>query len=140
MPPTAEEFSLRLFFKVLISKMPEKLDESVVESKTGEIMKLSREELENMTRLCRRSWRVRVLRYAVILPIELFDMDPKSLIFRIYLKEWMRTSIYKDSDFIFQVKVKPPKYNDWLIKELSAWRGRQEHDIISSLELEEVLE
>ena len=44
------------------------------------------------------------------------------------LKEWVKLNIYKDGDFIFHGKVKPPSGNDWLVLELESWKEKEKHE------------
>ena len=124
-PQTAVESSLRTFFRVITAKKPEKLHKSLYDEENDTIIQLSFEELENMTRLCRRSWRTRVLRYAAFLPPSLYHLNTQSSIFKKSLREWVRLNIPKDGDFIFQGKLKPAPSTDWMTLELESWKARE---------------
>ena len=139
-PQTAIEFSLCTFFKVLALKRPEKLFDSICNNEDGTIREVTNGELEKMTKLCRKTWRVRVLRYASLLPQELFDMDPFKSHFKLNLKNWVLRNIPKDGDYIFQGKTKPPVSNDWLTLELEHWKDREAHDVLGLVEVEDILE
>ena len=90
---------------------------------------LKEEEIESMTKLNRKSWKVRSLRYAELVPSYFFTIDPKSRVFKNDLKEWIKASIPKDGDNIFKGKInkKGKDENDWLTKELEDWKkGRDD--------------
>ena len=80
-----------------------------------------------MRNLSRKSWCIRVLRYAELVPQCLFQMDPSSAMFRKILKSWVCGNIEKDGDFIFKGKLRKEK-NDWLSLEVAEWRRRSEHE------------
>ena len=67
-PQTAVEMSLRMFFKVLFNRKPEKIFRSLVDEDSEELYFISDDDLSRMTKLCKRSWRTRVLRYAAVIP------------------------------------------------------------------------
>ena len=77
-PQIAVEASLKMFFRVLWLKRPERLFQSIFSEKEGAVKKYEETELEKIPKLSRKSWRVRVLRYSRILPRILFELDPKS--------------------------------------------------------------
>ena len=103
-------------------------------------MDIPNEELEKITRLCRRTWKTHVLRYAQVLPAELYCLDPLSLSFKRCLKDWVLNNIPKDGDHIFQGKIHPPKNKDWLTSELEAWKERELNDWQSLHEMEMIQE
>ena len=77
---------------------------------------------------------MRVLRYAALIPQELYEMDPQSQYVKNYLREWVKWKIGKNGDYIFQGKDKESPSNDWLVLELEAWKQREEHNLLSSKE------
>ena len=83
-----------------------------------------------MPELKRKSWKIRVLRYARIIPQELYVQDPTSSIFKSYLKSWVKFSIPKDGDKIFKGKISPKEIweRDWLYLELQDWKTRERID------------
>ena len=83
----AVESSLKMFFKVMKMKKPETLY-SMIASDEDEVKSLSDKELEKLTKLSRKSWRIRVLRYSKIVPATFFHEDPFSLSFKGSLKSW----------------------------------------------------
>ena len=138
----AVEMSLRMFFRIIHNRKPEKIYQSLVSNHDGEIRKLSSEELANMTKLLRKSWRVRVLRYAASLPDSLYDMHPKSRSLKVGLQTWVKNNIPRDGDNIFKGRIKDNegKEDDWLKVELQSWKERVEHDYLSSHKVEEILD
>ena len=122
-PQTAVEFSLRLFFRTLKTGKPGRIFKSL--QREGTIMKYTDQELKKMTKLARKTWKVRVLRYAEILPEYLFSIDPKSHLFKSSLKSWVRIHIPKNGDFIFRGK-EEEKEEDWLTLELMNWKRTHE--------------
>ena len=86
-----------------------------------------------MTKLARKSWRVRVLRYASVLPEHLFHIDPKSHTFKEILKTWIVQNIPKDGDNIFKGKADQEE-DDWLRLELISRRETEENDLRFSQE------
>ena len=138
---TAVEASLRLFCKVLWNKKPERLFHSLVYEESSQIKVITQDQLNDMTKLARRSWKTRVLRYASILPEELFTLNPVSQIFKTVLKAWIQNMIPQDGDLIFKGRVETQKQNDdWLEKELQAWKQREVNKIESQKELQELEE
>ena len=89
-----------------------------------------------MTKLARKAWKTRVLRYAEKLPSCLFDLDPQSGFFKSTLKSWILSTIEPDGDYIFKGKVDPPEETDWLALEVELWNAREEHYILSQVEME----
>ena len=109
---------------------------------TNELLELSEVQLEKMTKLCRKSWRVRVLRYQKLLPKELLDLDPTSPAFKTMLKVWVRKNIPKDGDIIFKgrIRLQNLKENDdWLFQELESWKQTEEQDWRCLKEMEDIL-
>ena len=92
-----------------------------------------------MTKLQRKSWKIRVLRYMKILLHSLQSLDPNSTMFKSHLKIWISQNIDKEGDYIFKGKPKPPK-NDWLQREVAEWRRREAHNIRSLEEFEDISE
>ena len=135
---TAVEMSLRLFFKIIHNKKPRKIFESLYDIEKEDVIKLSKTDLEQMTKLSRKSWRIRVLRYASLIPS---DLDPKSVTLKSCLKEWVISHIPKEGDNIFKGKVKPNEKgeDDWLMRELKVWKTMEEHDAISHFEVQDIL-
>ena len=134
MPQTAVEFSLRMLFNVLWKKKPLKLLNAVM-NEDGSIKSFSERELNSMTKLCRKSWRIRVTRYAKLVDPEFFHFDPTSLLFRRELKLWVKENIDPNGDYILKGKVTPPQ-TDWLMNECEAWKKRTFHDIWTQWEVE----
>ena len=137
-PQAAVEASLRTFFRIISLKKPEKLYHSLYDEEKDSVKQLSSEDLEKMTRLSRRSWRTRVLRYALLIPDSFFTLNVRSLSFKMGLKEWVKLNIYKDGDFIFHGKVKPPSDNDWLVLELESWKEKEKHEEKSAEEYSDI--
>ena len=98
----AIEASLRLFFKILWNKKPINIFQSIVDKEKNVLIPLSDKYLEESTKLKRRSWQVRVLRYGEIVPDVLFSLDPTSVSFKRSLKQWIRDNIPNDGDYIFR--------------------------------------
>ena len=72
-----------------------------------------------------------MLRYATIIPAELFEIEPNWRTFKTLLPNWIKVHIFKDGDYIFHGKTKPPQKEDWLYKELEAWKEMENHDALS---------
>ena len=91
-----------------------------------------------MTKLSRKTWKIRVLRYAELLPAYLYHLDPKSHGFRNSLKAWIGRNIFKDGDFIFKGKIHDSNQtndeHDWLRLEMRSWQGWAQHDERSMVE------
>ena len=127
MPQIAVEASLRLFFRVLWKKKPEKLLGSIYCREKEEIVHLSPRDIEKMTKLNRKSWRTRVLRYNQKIPFFLHTLDPDSHGFKSSLKEWIREFVPQNGDSIFKGKV-IPEATDWLLLELEEWQQKLKHE------------
>ena len=138
-PQTAVEFSLRLFCKVLWTRQPEKVYKSIFDLENGTIRKITDESVEGMTKLCRKSWKIRVLRYSSILPEFFYDVEPNSQTFKTLLKSWVKVNIPKEGDDIYRGKKKKVE-DDWLRLELKTWKNANEHNLASGVEAEELLE
>ena len=123
---TAVELSLRHYFRILWTGKPEKLFKSIFDSEEEELITLKNFEIEKMTKLAKKTWRVRVLRYAKKVPPYFFSLDPFSIMFKIELKAWIRINIHKDGDYIFSGKAEPIE-DDWLVLELNQWKQREDH-------------
>ena len=126
-PQTSVEFSLRMFFKVLWNKKPERIFSSLYDDESMSVRKLTEEQIAKLRNLSRKSWCTRVLRYADILPESLYCMDPNRQQFRIALTSWVSMSIEKDRDFIFKGRMRPEKC-DWLSLEVAEWRRKLLHE------------
>ena len=105
MAQIAVESSLRMLFKVLKTKRPEKLYFSIFNEEKGQMQELTTKDLEKRTKLSRKSWRVRVIRYGKILPDHLYDLDPNSSCFKTSLKSWIKSNIPVDGGSIVKGKV-----------------------------------
>ena len=138
-PQTAVEFSLRLFFKVLWTGRPEKIYNSIYDSENESVKQIDEDSIEAMTKLCRKSWKIRVIRYSSILPNFFFNLDPNSQTFKAYVKSWVKNNIPKEGDYIYRGKKKTEE-NDWLRLEVRTWRNNIEHDLVSDMEVEELWE
>ena len=97
------------------------------------VRKLSDDELRKMRKLTRKSWCVRVLRYAELVPQSFYANDPNKQIFKKSLKNWVSQNIEKDGDFILQGKLRPMT-RDWLALEVAEWRRERNHEIESMQE------
>ena len=140
-PQTAVEFSLRLFFKILWTKKPGQLYESIYDEEKEEVRRLSQDEIVRMTKLARKTWRVRVLRYSEVVPEDLYDVDPQTYGFKSSLKEWVKSNVHKDGDDIFRGNVpKQTDSEDWLNLELQAWQKRTQHNFMSIEEYEAIVD
>ena len=124
--------------KILHNKKPLRIYESIINLEENDILQLSDNQLENMTKVGRKSWRIRSLRYAKIIPESLLHLDPQSQILKNSLKNWVRTNIDKDGDYIFRGRLKPAD-EDWLWIEAEAWKVREEHDLATEIEVNAVL-
>ena len=138
-PQTAVEFSLRLFFKILSMKNPGELYKSIFDEDREVVRKLNHNEVEKMTKLARKTWRVRVLRYAEVVPEDFYLIDPLSNQFKTSLKQWIKNNIHKNGDDIFKGNI-PKKTNceDWLLLELQSWGKRNQHDMVSIEEFDAI--
>ena len=87
-----------------------------------------------------------MLRYASIIPLVFFELDSKSRALKSGLRTWVKNNIPKDGDNIFKGKVQNEGSNgdiedfDWLEEELVAWKRNQEHELLSSYEIEDILD
>ena len=138
-PQTSVESSLRLFLKVLWNKKPREIFLSIFDEDKEEVVKIPDNEIENMRKLSRKSWRIRVLRYSKFLPESMFLMDPNSQSLKTFLKMWVKENIEKDGDYIFKGKLKPP-VTDWLCLEQRNLRNQMEHEIERKKQLREIEE
>ena len=121
-----------MFFKVLWTKKPERIYRSIVDTDKEKIKEV---DYTNLTKLSRRSWRVRVLRYSELLPEHLQSLDPNRPAFKAVLKTWVQENIGKDGDHIFKGKNRPEK-TDWLALEVEKWRKQMDHERTSLYELQ----
>ena len=143
MQQTAVQCSLRLFFKVLWSRRPENLLDMVINEEDGELHVLSENDLSGMTKLSRKTWKVRVLRYAEKVPKLFFEMDPNSLKFKSELKQWVKHNIPKEGDNISKGRVQTDDNvdtNDWLRTEIQHWQEWEDHHFQSLLQSRDLLE
>ena len=112
------------------NKKPVNLYQSVFDDEKCKVKENGLSDLTKMTKLCRKSWHVRVIRYAEIIPMMFYDLDPKSMIFKTALKSWIKSNIPKEGDHIFKGKIKKfseGEETDWLCLELSEWKEREAH-------------
>ena len=109
-PQMAVEATMRLFYKVIMNMKPEKIYESVMMENREEVRRLSRVDLNSMTKISRKTWLVRSLRYYQIMPRKWMILDPT---------RWLKNWIPKDGDEIFKGKV--DHQEDWLWRELEDW-------------------
>ena len=137
---TAIEMSLRLFFKILWNKKPVKIYSSIFNEEQGQLFQLSKLQLESLTKLSRKSWRIRVLRYSSLLPEDFYYLDPESMLMKTALKDWIANNIEKDGDHIFRGNFQFHMEEDWLCREIETWKKREEHDLESQKEAEILLE
>ena len=135
-PQLAVESSLRLFFKILWNKSPRKLYESIFDEPNNEVTVLSVSDIEMMTKLSRKSWKIRVLRYSKVVPNEQYLLDLTTSIFKRFLKSWVKYTIPKERDRIFQGRIskKEDWENDWLSLELNDWKSREREDVEAQIE------
>ena len=107
---------------------------------TGEQIKVTKTELEKLPKLCRKSWRIRVIRYGEFLPDIFFQLSPNTHQMKSLLKLWVRNNIPPDGDFIFKGKIEKKRNNDWLSLEVEKWRNEIEDELISYEEWKEIEE
>ena len=140
---SAVECSLRLLFKVLWTKRPATLHSLVYDEHKEILFTVTDQELGSMTKLSRKTWKIRVLRYAQIVPEELFQIDPLSNTFRSCLKQWVKNNIPQEGDYILKGRINTKEeakvVEDWLESELDSWKKKENHDIHSNIEFEELL-
>ena len=95
-----------------------------------------------MTKLKRKTWKIRVLRYSPLMPVELSEVNPNSGRFKNILKDWIKENIPRDGDLVFKGKVLENKEveidTDWLTLELDEWQKKNEHDILCQYEWREL--
>ena len=137
---TAVEFSIRLAYKIIAKKKPEKLFRGIFDEEEGRIKSISDEEIKTMTKIRRRTWKVRVLRYLKILPNEFLLMDPTSCIFKRSLREWIMMSIEPNGDPIFKGRISSLTEEDWLEAELRQWRDSEAHNFESNIQFQDIEE
>ena len=114
----------------------------IFDEENGKNRELQEEQLMNMTKMKRKTWKIRVLRYSPYMPIQFFEMDPCSCQLRHSLKSWVKENKPKDGDQIFKGKFSQSSTDidsDWLTIEIEAWRKRIEHDVLSEIEIDELL-
>ena len=101
-----------------------KLFQDVIDQETGQVKILKENQIEMMTKLCRKSW------YAELITQELYLLDPSSRPFKTILKAWVNENIPKDGDTIFKGKIKTRIENerDWLTLELENWKSLRDLD------------
>ena len=124
------ESSLRLFFRVLARRKPEKIFESIFCKDKCKVKNLKYEDIRKMTKLSRRSWKVRVLRYGEIVHAYLFELDPETNTFKRELRVWIEGNIPPNGDFIFRGKVSEDieAEKDWLVLELEEKKRKEDHN------------
>ena len=145
---TSIESSLRLFFKVLWTKRPQNLYDMIYDSDNDRVLSLSDIDIHPLTKLSRKTWRIKVLRYSSLVPPKLYEIDPSSQCFKTILKEWIKHNIPRDGDRIFRGKVahdviqdtEANVAKDWLILEVEDWRKMESHNYQSLLEIEEIFD
>ena len=110
--------------------------ESIFDEPNNEVRVLSVSDIEMMTKLSRKSWKIRVLRYSKVVPNELYLLDPTTSIFKRFLKSWVKYTIPKERDRIFQGRIskKEDWENDWLSLELNDWKSREREDVEAQIE------
>ena len=140
MAQIAVESSLRMYFKVLKTKKPENLYRSIINDEDGKLKELSPTELKNLTKLSRKSWKVRVIRYANIFPFYLYELDPIRSSFQMSLKSWIGLNILVDGGTIFKGRVNMEEKADWLSLEVEAMKKRMDHEIESYEAFKEIEE
>ena len=94
----------------------------IYDEEKKEILTVDHQYLERMTKLSRKTWRIKVLRYSSIIPREFYEIDPKSHLFKRTLKQWVGTNIPPEGDHIFKGKILPilaesTDNTDWLVLE-----------------------
>ena len=117
-----------MLLKVLWTEKPGKLHESVFSKEAGKMIRMTKTELERIPKLCRKSWRIGVIRYEDLLPEEFFQQNPNSPSLKCSLRLWVRNNIPPDGDYIFKGKVKKKDIEDWLTLELEKWKKRNEEE------------
>ena len=138
----AVEASLKIFFKVLWNKKPLKIFTGITtEDDDGKRSprKIAKEDLKGLTKLSRKSWQIRCLRYSELVPAEMFDMDPNKLSFKKVLKWWIKENIPNDGDDVFRGKISQNEEKDWLNEELKTFatnqlKEKEDRDMQRSLE------
>ena len=125
-PQMAAEASLRLFFKTLWNKKPSKVLREIVDDGSGEIKTLTDEGINSLTKISRRSWLIRCLRWFQVAPDVLRRIDPDTTQFRSTLRSWVEIKIEPNGDGIF--KGRKICKGDWLEKELERWKSRCEEE------------
>ena len=139
LPQMAVEASLKLFFKVLWRKKPEKIFRSIFDSNQNQIASIPEEDLEKSSKLAKKSWRFRVLCYSKMMPSFLYSIDPTSMLFKSSLKEWVKGNIPQHGDSIFRGKVEEKEdESDWLRLEVKRWRKRLDHEYHTFQEMRDV--
>ena len=101
---------------------------------------LSIDELKKLTKLSRKSWTVRVLRYNKILPCYLYEEDPNSSHFKTSLKSWIKENIPPDGGKIFKGKADQNEETDWLSVEVNSWKLEMDQEAQSYREYMEIEE
>ena len=130
---------MRLFCIVLQNKRPEKLYESIFDEEKDQVRDVTSKNLKKMTKLARKGWRIRVIRYAKIFPMNLIDLDLKGATFKREVKEWVKKTIPKEGDKIFKGKIEEKfDENDWLLVELEHWNRQICHELESFEEVDKL--
>ena len=132
----ATETSLRTMLKVLENKVPQNLYAALTDE-NGNIKQYTEAELEKMTKLRRKSWSVRTLRWYQILPADIKRRKAKSESCKKRLREWVHRRMTDNrGDEIFRGKmVKIPvirrdNYTERQTAEVEIERGSEDEDWI----------
>ena len=104
----AAEASIRTFLKVIQTKRPQSLYEALTE-KCGRIREIREGNLKSKTKIRRKTWSVRCLRWNKLLPMELKKGDINKEGQKKRLKIWIRKMIPPKGDDIFKGKVRLSK-------------------------------
>ena len=130
MPQIAVEASLKIFYKVLRNKKPENVYKSIFNEEEEKVRTIEVDDLKKMTKLSKKSWTVRVLRFHEVMPSFFLDINPESNAFKRSLKSWIKENVPFDGGIIFKGKVKEAN-EDWLQLEVDEMRKRIEHELES---------
>ena len=105
-PQMAIEMSIRTMIKILKNKKPKNIYRELVEVRDHEeqVKILEEREIDRKTKLSRRSWKIRCLRYYKVLPSYLKTGDPMKKEWKTNLKRWVEENIPPDGDGIFKGK------------------------------------
>ena len=137
-PQVSVEFSIRLFLKILWNRHPTRIFKSIYDEEEDKVIEIDDDSLSKMRKLTRRSWRIRVLRYAPYIPTAFFTMDPNTHSLKSSVKDWVKRNIGKNGDFVFQGRISPPPSDDWLVRELVELRKDILHEEQSKKEINQL--